>query len=112
VLFAVGYSAYEVAPATLTATFLTSGPESRPTKSSRSTIAALSHRNGFSAFPWARADFSEAIAEHVSSAVCRRPRFAGCSALIACLVALRYLQTAGEQTGASPKQSTAVAATN
>lgn len=98
VLLAVGYSAYEVAPATLTATFITSAA-------------------GIATYQILQADHHGAIAPKWTLGLCLGAGgFLGsyCGArlqrrlpettlrrllgLIACLVALRYLQTALEQT--------------
>lgn len=112
VLLAVGYSAYEVAPATLTATFVTSAAGIATYQ-----VLQVDHRGAIApkwilGFCLGAGGFlgsycGARLQRHLPETSLRR-----LLGLIACLVALRYLQTAFEQTSASAGRSPTVAATN
>ena len=106
----VGYLAYEVAPATLTATFVTSAAGIATSQVLQSTIEPLLHQNGLLASLGAGGFLGSYCGAR------RQRRLPETSlrrllGLIACRVALRYLQTAVEQTAAPGGRSTAFAPT-
>ena len=94
ILLTAGFSAFELAPATLFATFLTS------------IVGVLTYevlelvQGGEIAAQWAlgawigAGGFAAAISAPGSSDACRTHRSGGCSGSIACVVAVRYVQIA------------------